>query len=620
MKFNLPSLSQLLQDSGKVWNRFPFVLSIATALSIVVLLLNHDVFGKQEDKTIVRILFASITLIPLGIGIRIRQEVQSPSLLSTVILYFLSLGLFYYLFQLIDADMGEAKLLQYFLSIAAVHLLACSLPFFGTNKSLGFWHYNRILLTRILLSAFYTGFLYAGLTLALLALQFLLGINVRENLYGDTGILLGGIFNTWFFLAGIPQNWTELNEDTQYPKGLRIFSEYVLIPLVIVYLIILYLYAGKTMIKQEWPLTWMGYLVMGFSVSGILAMLLVWPIRQIKENAWIHTFSKWYLSALIPLSILLLITIGRQIHQYGITPNRYVLAMLTVWVLAISIGYSITGFKKILYIPLSLTLVCLFAGIGGPFNLLSVSISNQQHRMEELLNQNKAIQEGKFCTPPKEISAEDLREISNKLEFLERNADSTWIGQYMNSSQVDSLYKEGYSAQQAYIFTTVLMNTIGGYSENEYSRNYENAQLNNYSIQSGEKGISVVGYTSIQDFSFSNYDETDPDEQSVDLKEFPVKLYHLEKRNAFQLEDPDGSRTEIALSDSLKSWTLKWGNPNANTSAEEIRIKSSTTHYLVSLVVTDLSIAKDRVKGLRLERIEGKIMIQEKEKNIGEIK
>jgi len=617
MKFNFPSLSQILQDSGKVWSRFPFVLSIATTLSIIILLLNHDVFGKQEDKTIVRILFASIILIPLGIGIRIRQEVQSPSLLSSLILYILSIALFYYLFQLIDADMGDAKSLQYFLSIAAVHLLACSLPFWGKNQSMAFWHYNRILLTRILLSAFYTGFLYAGLTLALLALQFLLGINVRENLYGDTGILLCGIFNTWFFLAGIPKNWTELNEDTQYPKGLRIFSEYVLIPLVIVYLIILYLYAGKTIIKQEWPLTWMGYLVMGFSVSGILAMLLVWPIRQIKENAWIHTFSKWYLSALIPLSILLLITIGRQIHQYGITPNRYVLAMLTVWILAISIGYSITGFKKILYIPISLTLVCLLAGLGGPFNLLSVSIRNQQHRMEEILQQNKAIQDGKFCQPPKEISNANLREISNRLEFLERNADSTWINQYMNAKQIDSLYKEGYSAKQSYIFTTVLMNTIGGYSDNEYSRNYENAQLDNYSIQSGNKGISVIGYTSIQDFSYSNYDETNPNEQSIDLREFPVKLYHLADRNAFQLEDPDESRTEIALSDSLKSWTLKWGNNDIDFLPEEIRIKSATTHYLVSLVFTNLSIAKDRDKGLRLERMEGKIMIQEKEKNSG---
>jgi hypothetical protein len=167
------------------------------------------------------------------------------------------------------------------------------------------------------------------------------------------------------------------------------------------------------------------------------------------------------------------------------------------------------------------------------------------------------------------------------------------------------------------MFTTVLMNTIGGYSDNEYSRNYENAQLDNYSIQSGNKGISVIGYTSIQDFSYSNYDETNPNKQSIDLREFPVKLYHLADRNAFQLEDPDESRTEITLSDSLKSWTLKWGNNDIDFLPEEIRIKSATTHYLVSLVFTNLSIAKDRDKGLRLERMEGKIMIQEKEKNSG---
>lgn len=620
MNFKPPSLPQLLKESEKVWSRFPFVLGIASAMSIFVMLLNHDAFGKHDDKTVVRILLAAVILIPLGIGIQIRQEVQKTGLLSTLILYVGSLALSGFLFLITDDNMGDAKLLQYFLCISAAHLLACSLPFLGTNFETGFWQYNRILLTRILLSAFYTAFLFIGLILALLALQHLLGINVKDTLYADTGILLSGIFNTWFFLAGIPHNWIELNEDTQYPKGLRIFSEYVLIPLVCVYLLILYLYAGKTIINQEWPLTWMGYLVMGFSVSGILALLLVWPIRKNKENTWIYLFNKWYLIALIPLSILLLITIGRQIHQYGITPNRYVLAMLTLWVFILASGYSIRGFNKILLVPMSLTIVCLFAALGGPLNLISVSIRNQQNRMETILENNQAISEGKFITPPKEIPEEELKLISEKLHFLEKHSDSAAIQQYLPQKQIDSLHNEGYSAEQAYIFTTVLMNTIGGYKDNEYSRNYENAQIDNYSIESGNNGISIDGFSSCQQFSFSNYDDTNPDQMPFYIKEFPVKIFYLRNRNALQLKDPDESRTEIALSDSLKSWTLKWGRPNSESNPPEIRIKSATTNYWVSIVFTELNIAKDRKKGLILERAEGLIMTTPKKQNPGKIK
>lgn len=619
MKLTLPSPTQLAQDAGKVWMRFPFVMSIAASLSIFVLLLNHDLFGKQDDKTIIRILFAVVAFIPLGIGIRIRQEVQQISLISTSILYLLSFGLVWYLFTLTDADMGNAKLLQYFLCISAVHLIACSLPFIGTSHSLGFWQYNRILLNRVLLSAFYTTFLYSGLSLALLALNVLLGISVRENLYGDLAILLSGIFNTWFFLAGLPRNWDELNADSHYPKGLRIFSEYVLIPLVVVYLVILYLYSGKTVINQEWPLTWMGYLVMGFSVSGILAMLLVWPIREIKENGWIYFFSKWYLPALIPLTLLLLITIGRQINNYGITPNRYVLAMLTVWVLAISIGYMIRGFKNILLIPASLTIICLTAAMGGPLNLLEVSKRNQQHRLEEILLQNNALCEGKICRPAKEISPEDLKSISEKLNFFEQNGDSTWIYKYMPQEQIDSMQTEGYDGKSGYQYVTVIMNTLGGYPGSDYSRDYENAALNSYTILSGEKGISVQGYSHIQDFSFSNY-ESEEEERNIFVKDFPVKIYYLAKRNVFQIEDPDESRTEIALSDSLKSWSLKWGKAEEGQYPDELRIKSATTNYLVSIVFTNLILEKNKEKNLNIQQVEGKIMIMKKNIPAGKIK
>ena len=43
-------------------------------------------------------------------------------------------------------------------------------------------------------------------------------------------IVIAGVFETWFFLAGVPKNLEELDESDDYPKGLKIFTQYVLLP------------------------------------------------------------------------------------------------------------------------------------------------------------------------------------------------------------------------------------------------------------------------------------------------------------------------------------------------------------------------------------------------------
>lgn len=611
MKIKFPSFQELASATGEIWSRFPFTLSVSAFLSVFLVLLNHKVFGDADDGTVIRIILATILLIPLGIGIQIRKEVQDSSLTSQVLLYCLSIGLAFYLFRITGSNMADAEILQYILCVAGVHLTACSLPFIGTKFSLSFWHYNRILLTRILIAVFYSGFLFLGLTLALLALKYLLGLEIRDRIYADLAIVLSGIFNTWFFLSGLPNNWKALEEDQDYPKGLKIFSGYVLIPLVLVYLIILYLYAGKVVIQQEWPLTWMGYLVLGFSISGILALLLIWPIRNQSEKNWIFQFNRYYLPLLLPLSVLLFITIGKQISQYGITPNRYILAMTTAWIILIAVFYIWKGFNRIIYVPISLAFVCFFGAMSGPLNLIEVSIRNQKHRLQEILLTNNAICEGKVCIPEVKISTEDLQEIADKLNFLNQNKDSTWMSEYLPETLIDSLKNEGYDASNGNIFVSAFMEKIGDYPGSGYEDGFQNLKNSVIHINGNGTAIHISGYDMLTDFNHSVYNESDVEKQEIYVGEFPVKLYYLPKRNALHFEDPNGDLTEFSLSDSLETWALKWGNPNKSRT-EEIRIQSSTTLYQIGLSISNLTIERNKNLEMQIQDIQGKMMIKPK--------
>ncbi|MBK7099951.1 MAG: DUF4153 domain-containing protein [Sphingobacteriales bacterium] len=133
-----------------------------------------------------------------------------------------------------------------------------------------------------------------GLFAALAAIDNLFEANIRSTFYLRTFLLIGIGFNTLFFLGGLPDVRNH-NYENQYPKGLKIFAQYVLIPLLIVYLVILLIYEGKIMLEWSLPKGYVSMLILGYAVFGILSLLLVFPIKDQAENKWIKWFSKFFM-------------------------------------------------------------------------------------------------------------------------------------------------------------------------------------------------------------------------------------------------------------------------------------------------------------------------------------
>ena len=129
--------------------------------------------------------------------------------------------------------------IRFVLLAIALHLLVAFAPFVMLREMNGLWQHNKTLFIRILIGGVYSGVLYAGLALAILAIDNLFEVRIHEKFYIDLWLIIAGIFNTWFFLTGVPENIPALERTTDYPKGLKIFTLYVLIPLITVYLVIL---------------------------------------------------------------------------------------------------------------------------------------------------------------------------------------------------------------------------------------------------------------------------------------------------------------------------------------------------------------------------------------------
>jgi hypothetical protein len=276
--------------------------------------------------------------------------------------------------------------IRWLLLLAAMHFFVAVSAYLWPPENSGFWQFNRKLFLRFCLATLYTGVLVAGLELALLSADKLFQLKI-EKAYGDLFFLMVGVFHPAFFLAGVPADFPALNSDTQYPKGLKAFTQFALAPLVAVYTAILYAYAIKIVLARSWPHGWVALPVLLLSGIGIFAFLLLSPLRTRPEEKWAVWFTKNFPRALGPLSILLLLSVHLRVREYGVTEQRYLGIVAAVWILAWALVFIMRKNAGIRWVPLSLALICLFAAFG-PWSAGAVSRESQLGRVRRVLQQH----------------------------------------------------------------------------------------------------------------------------------------------------------------------------------------------------------------------------------------
>jgi Domain of unknown function (DUF4153) len=270
--------------------------------------------------------------------------------------------------------------------LGALHFFVAVSAYLWRPENSGFWQFNRKLFLRFCLATLYTGVLVAGLELALLSADKLFQLKIEKD-YGDLFFLMVGVFHPAFFLAGVPGDFSALNSDTEYPRGLKAFTQFALAPLVAVYTAILYAYAIKIVLTRSWPHGWVALPVLLLSGIGIFAFLLLFPLRTRLEEKWAVWFTRNFPRALAPLSILLLLSVHLRVREYGVTEQRYLGIVAAVWILAWTLVFMLRRNAGIRWVPFSLALICLFAAFGL-WSAGAVSKASQLGRVRRVLQQH----------------------------------------------------------------------------------------------------------------------------------------------------------------------------------------------------------------------------------------
>ena len=379
----LPSLATAVQTARETFARFPLAMLSGFVAAVAAFRMidgpSHDSQPRLLATGVLGLaLFtASVTSAERrGVAPRHRWMVDLALAAGLALLYYASLDW--------TPDHAALRFIQL---MVVGHLLVAIAPWLTGAQLDGFWQFNRMLFLRYLTGALYVAVLWAGLSVALAALDKLFGVDIDSELYAHLFAFLAFVFHPWFFLAGVPRDYAELETRDDYPAGLKVFTQFVLMPLVVIYLAILTAYLGKVILTRTWPTGWIGYLVSSVSATGVLALLLVHPLRERADSRWVNGYGRWWFVALLPSLGMLLAAIAKRVGQYGFTEQRYFLLVLALWLLGLALYYGITASRNIKLIPMTLCAVALLTTMG-PWSAYAVSRRSQLNRLDGLLEKN----------------------------------------------------------------------------------------------------------------------------------------------------------------------------------------------------------------------------------------
>jgi hypothetical protein len=412
--------------------------------TICVILIAKD---EEHNKVLEKIAATFGLFLPLFFSAEIFEErkhtprflILGLSIIAIIAFYFLGFP------EVVDIFNNKSFLIRYGVLVIVFHLLVSVVPYVFIQNLSGFWQYNKTLFINILTAFLYSFTLSAGLVLAVSGVQNLFEVKLADDWYVYIWFGVNGFFNTLIFTSKLP-TLEQIDKETSYPLGLKYFTQYVLLPLVAIFLTILLAYEGKIILAWSLPKGWVSIMVLASAIFGILAFLLIYPLKNL--NKWIQSYNKAYYWILIPLVGLMLVSIYVRILQYGLTEPRYFVAMLAVWLLGTGIYFSFSKVDNIKIIPLSLLLLGL-AGIFAPYNAFQSSRTNQIGRMESALRKNKLLIGWKIIVPDNfRLDSINQDRLYAALEYLAESHPEI-LEKYLTEKQFKELKAEKNDFQRA---------------------------------------------------------------------------------------------------------------------------------------------------------------------------
>lgn len=495
-------INSILGKAAQAITRYPFTLFYSLLMTTTAIYLaESDYLNKESNFIALKILIVSSLGISLSFALQMLTQRNRKFKIFEFFLILFLLG-YYFILPKNEEDFTEVYVYLLIPTYILAHLLVAIVPYLSREETeIKFWEYNKKLFINFFLTIVFTGVLCGGIELAILAVDHLFNINFKYLIYYDTFLFFLIFGSTFIFTLFNIDGLYELEKKVEYPVVLKFFAQFILIPLLIIYLVILYIYSFKILLQWELPRGWVTYLVLAYSILGIFALLLVHPLKEQTNKSWVKLFSQIFYFSLIPLMILLFVAIFTRLLEYGFTEPRYFVLLLAVWISLIFVYFVFYKKANIKFIPISLFVFGLFALIFPFLNAFSVSKNSQKKELVKILTENNLLKDGKIDFN-QTVEYTLVNELEDKFDYLDERNERDFLLKFLVDEQAEkALVKDfrfwSFNAK----FDSVIYEKNTGKSQYTSLRNLKKS----YEVESFDR---VISSNAISDENFKiNEDE-----------------------------------------------------------------------------------------------------------------
>lgn len=508
--------------------RFPQSSILSLFLFLLTVAITNDILDQSDEKTIARLyVLGSFGFFWFGFVKLLSEGRDWSKLIQNALGY----AGFVFVAGFVFLKSGQ-ELVWFMAPLAPALLVGIGFaPYSKNNDDLSLWFYNRQTWQGVAIAILAALIWFGGIAGALASIQYLFGLKIHGEIYADIWAFTAFLFGPIYALSWIPQQYKFTEDDCHAPPQLSFMLNWVLAPLVAVYLLILYAYFVKIGLSQELPKGQLAYMITTFGGIGIITYLGGWPLRE-KGTPLLQAFYKVFFPALLMPVAVMAYAIYLRVDQYGLTEPRIIIIWTTLWMGVLAIAYSIKKWP-LRYIPMSLAAVLVINAVG-PLNISSLAVSSQFSRLEQALSKNSLIANGKIQKAVQSVSLDDRKNISSTLDFLRQRQKLEILKKYIPDINLEKEKSGIYSRSN--ISEEIMRTHMGIKYLNSYERSHDNAY---------------------EDIYLSS-----PHKYKVhDVKGYDIIL--VNERVAFNLKDEDRDQSE-------KLWSYSYAKAQPSDPAHQI--------------------------------------------------
>ncbi len=367
------SLAEWFKQVGGACRRFPIAVLLLVFFTGYLMSLINSNGHPVDEKWNFFYIFYPATGALLAVSLQLLTEDfkhRALAIVTQVLAHSMWLGVSLYLTQFERFSMQQ--MVGVGATVVAMTLSLFVLCFYRKDDDVPFWNFAQRLLIALISGTVVGGILTLGIILFVQSLDWLFGVAVDGwFLYIPTFCMC--FLAPMLAMSQIPEGKQKhIHEVAPYTGFAKGVVQYLFIPLLLLYMATLYVYAAKILLTWQLPVGWVCYLVSASMLGMVVLIFITYPLQHEPGNSIFKTLTRLLPLAMLPLLVLMSVAIGRRLSDYGITVSRLYVLVFNVWCYVVCIGLLLCRNRRIWWVPTSFAAVLLLISVG-PWSIPNVT-------------------------------------------------------------------------------------------------------------------------------------------------------------------------------------------------------------------------------------------------------